>query len=691
MSDLDVVYVGDFRVRSDSLTRAVEEVLMNGHLGYRSGLAHIPSNDRDDGPILPEVLELIDHNLALSIDYEAPATADLIIILAPLTTLSVRPPLPVRISAEHVLAILDFPASVEMIAARNKRLIQHFGNVISWAATAYDALACVQESGVSALGTIWQPFGYIRPTPTRLMPGKVGRYLIGATAGAGAEHWPAEESAASAIWNTGKYRVRLMGDVVPPRGVLASDVLKPYERPPARFVSRLDAFVYYPDGRPRDLPLTAIGTCLAADIPVLVPPHLKPAIGKGPVYATPSAVGAALEAELPPHERSSTPRFNALEIHKRRMRFWLPKPSRAPQRPQRTALFVSSNGDGLGHVTRLLAIARKLGPDVAPVFASMSLGIGIIRDAGYHAELILSHRYAKLSEGMAYPWMGIELDEMLVRHSPDVVVFDGGYPYGYLLDTMAARRRQAFLWLRRGMWRPEQDNAAVLAKERLFDAVIEPSDLAGSWDKGATVARKEWSVAVDPIRLIDESEQLSRSEARAELGLNNDDPAVLIQLGPGNQRDVSMTLGRVASAFDKHPKVQLVNLNAPISRHPARNFARVKQVAIYPMARYLKAFDFALSAAGYNSFHELVTSQIPTIFIVTPRPELDDQEGRAGFAEAMGLGFALTEQDLTPLPGLVDRLLDDPLLRETLRRNCQRLKAPNGAKQVADLVAEFAR
>lgn len=450
--------------------------------------------------------------------------------------------------------------------------------------------------------------------------------------------------------------------------------------------------LYYPEDRPADLPLTAIGSCLAADIPVFLAPALRTVVGKGPHYVAPGDVLAALHAELTMSVRPSTPRFNALEVHRRRLQFWLRKsPPVAPTARRRSALFLTSNGDGLGHVTRMLAVARKLEPNVTPVFATLSLGINIIQDAGYHAELILSHRYAGLGERDAYPWMRDELDEMLSRHAPDVVIFDGGNPYTFMLELVAARRRQAFLWMRRAMWRKEQDNSAVIAKERYFDAVIEPSDFAESWDRGATVAGRDGAVIVDPIRLIDDDEQLPRSEARNALGLNDKDPAVLVQLGPGNRRDVSISLGQVMAAFESRPDVQLVNLNAPISKHPALGSTRMKEVSIYPMARYLKAFDFAISAAGYNSFHELLASAIPTIFLVTPRPELDDQEARARFAEAMGMGFAVTDRELIKLPSLVDQLLSDAQLREGMRRCCALLERTNGARQAAELIAEFAR
>ncbi len=60
----------------------------------------------------------------------------------------------------------------------------------------------------------------------------------------------------------------------------------------------------------------------------------------------------------------------------------------------------------------------------------------------------------------------------------------------------------------------------------------------------------------------------------------------------------------------------------------------------YPMSRYLRAFDATVSAAGYNAYHELIRFGVPSLF-VPMRRQTDDQEARARFAEASGVGLGV--------------------------------------------------
>jgi len=105
----------------------------------------------------------------------------------------------------------------------------------------------------------------------------------------------------------------------------------------------------------------------------------------------------------------------------------------------------------------------------------------------------------------------------------------------------------------------------------------------------------------------------------------------------------------------------------------------------YPMARLFRAFDAAIAASGYNSFHELVVGGVPSLFLPQPR-ETDDQERRAEHAAAAGVGLVAPE--LVDLPERVSALLSDDV-RASLRSRLDDHGVRNGADQAAAIVRDL--
>ena len=54
-------------------------------------------------------------------------------------------------------------------------------------------------------------------------------------------------------------------------------------------------------------------------------------------------------------------------------------------------LFVTSNGTGLGHLTRSMAIARRLDPGLDPAFVTFSAAAPVVRQLGYPVEYLASY------------------------------------------------------------------------------------------------------------------------------------------------------------------------------------------------------------------------------------------------------------------------------------------------------------
>ena len=108
----------------------------------------------------------------------------------------------------------------------------------------------------------------------------------------------------------------------------------------------------------------------------------------------------------------------------------------------------------------------------------------------------------------------------------------------------------------------------------------------------------------------------------------------------------------------------------------------------FPSSRYLHAFDCVVSAVGYNSFHELVLSGTPSLFVPNEHPMMDDQRARAEHAERMGWGLAARTVEIYRLSEKLERLLD-PEERAAMRRAMAELPRRNGAVEAARVLAEM--
>src|SRR5690606_38475655 len=108
-----------------------------------------------------------------------------------------------------------------------------------------------------------------------------------------------------------------------------------------------------------------------------------------------------------------------------------------------------------------------------------------------------------------------------------------------------------------------------------------------------------------------------------------------------------------------------------------------------PVARYLNAFDAAVSTSGYNTFHEIVLDGTPCIFTARQTEGLDDQELRARSAQLGGFGLHVDDVWSDGFERALDRLLD-PVQAGRMRRAARLAHPGNGAADAARLITAIA-
>jgi hypothetical protein len=287
-------------------------------------------------------------------------------------------------------------------------------------------------------------------------------------------------------------------------------------------------------------------------------------------------------------------------------------------------LFFNVNGSGLGHMNRCLAYARAISDRAKPYFFSLASGIEIIEEFGYEADYFVSPYW---SDCDSYAWnceLAIRFRLMLELVNPDVVVFDGTWPFqGFLSAIKAFKDKPQLVWSNRGLFK--KDIKQVPVPEELFDLVIVPGELGSRYaiSQQGTCCK----IIVPQVSLLSADEILMRSIARSELGIPFDEKSVLFSLGPGNLKDInSIGLGLVKQFINSGFKVYWAK--PPITVKDPELPQGVSGITLYPLAKYLRAFDIFVGAAGYNTCCEVVQANVPCLLVPNDLVQ-DDQRLRA--------------------------------------------------------------
>lgn len=367
--------------------------------------------------------------------------------------------------------------------------------------------------------------------------------------------------------------------------------------------------------------------------------------------------------------------------------------------PASSVLHVTSNGHGMGHLSRQAAIAISSSDPHEHVIASLSTAVPLLRGLGLDCEYIPGFDRGFIPRALFDNYLCDRLDALIDLTGSRVMVFDGVTPQQYPGVAMAALRhpKLASVWCRRGFWHRGFDQ--ILQWERAFDAVLEPGDFVGAHDAGPTAGRP--TLRVNPISMWDalrraEGGLPSRAEAAARLGLDPDRPTVLVALGTGTLESAADAGSVVLSTLADLGGWQIAVTRPPIASGTGAVVDADITVlrGVFPLARYLAAFDMAVTAAGYNGVHELLPAQVPSLVIPNPVWSIDNQHARARCLAAEGLAETAHPADLGAIAAAV-RHLADPGTRSRL---AARLKSASdrgrlrvdGGEQAATLLDHLA-
>ncbi|MGH3516230.1 MAG: glycosyltransferase [Haloechinothrix sp.] len=352
-------------------------------------------------------------------------------------------------------------------------------------------------------------------------------------------------------------------------------------------------------------------------------------------------------------------------------------------------ILATSNGTGMGHLARESATALALGDRADTVLFSLSQALPLINQLGLRGEYCPSHHRKFLSAGQWQLYLADRIRALADETNADVFGFDGAWPYAGLAVARTLLPHVAFGWIRRGMWQPGR-NERALAHRRIFDLVLEPGDLAHTADRGGTAGLHD-AVQIPPVTLLEQVERLGRNESASRLGLDPARQTALVTLRTESLADDSAAAAAVRAVLARQAwQVALARTPLTAGELGVDSDRVVPLRGVFPLARYLSAFDVAVTEAGYNSFHEMLHAGLPTVLVPTSAAVTDDQLARARWAADHGLALTAPEDAPRLVADAVATLLDADT-RQRLAARCAELAAPTGASAAAVALLELAK
>ena len=109
---------------------------------------------------------------------------------------------------------------------------------------------------------------------------------------------------------------------------------------------------------------------------------------------------------------------------------------------------------------------------------------------------------------------------------------------------------------------------------------------------------------------------------------------------------------------------------------------RVTILRDYPNSLYYNAFDFSIQAGGYNSFHEMRSIKLPTLFYPNLNTGMDDQKSRCLISVDEGWGIVNTNRNVANISKDINKLLK---LERTADNNLNLVK--NGTEAIVSRIS----
>lgn len=346
-------------------------------------------------------------------------------------------------------------------------------------------------------------------------------------------------------------------------------------------------------------------------------------------------------------------------------------------------LFYGINGTGLGHISRLLAVARSTrdllhamrikadfhlvttseAPQIAwdfPVYKLPSKTV--IRDTDTN-----NLTFAAVSQFF--------VTNLVALIRPDILVMDtipqGSFGEFLLMKTFCDKK----VLIDRHKNSAITSGAVYLSHLSMYDLILTPDHPSKKVLYSMPEEMQERNVFTGVVHGVCKEELLSKKEVRRLFGVADDQTLIYVSAGGGGDKSVEKDIRALVGAISQNMKHFVLVGYGPLYRGEKIYKQNVVPLSDPDSKKYFGGIDLAFSAAGYNTFEELLATKVPTTFFSQAKG-MDCQEQRIDYGMKNGWNRKLQNFDPLSIEEEVEALKRSI---QEIRRNLNERKDLYGA------------
>ena len=205
-----------------------------------------------------------------------------------------------------------------------------------------------------------------------------------------------------------------------------------------------------------------------------------------------------------------------------------------------------------------------------------------------------------------------------------------------------------------------------------FHAIIRPGDSVP--DSFVDETRHNIPIVrSQPILLESNSGDKKMFGIRKRLGIPDEAILCYVQLGAGKINDIDSELEMTLDALDSYSQTYVLLGESMLGSRLPVKYERVRVIRDYPNSKYFDEIDFAVIAGGYNSYHEVVSSALPSLCYPNMNTGRDDQLARANIAKEEDAMMVIERRTKEKIRLGIMRMMDSKN-RDKMRNSLIKLK-----------------